>query len=171
MSGCKGSEESAILAPWGGKVAPVTMHRQTSNNKPGGRASTWAAPDWVRHAERRWSHWFPLDGRARSRPASPFSVLLDPAQTLERNHDLPEYRWALSFREDFHVLRHRPQAQFHLSVFRTIFTPARGYIYISASVWAELWNVSPVKLFRLNGEGGEGLERSGKPHIRWKRLT
>lgn len=33
MSGCKGSEESAALAPWGGKAPAITMHRQTSNNK------------------------------------------------------------------------------------------------------------------------------------------
>lgn len=34
MWGCKGSEESAALAPRGGKAAAVTMHRQASNNKP-----------------------------------------------------------------------------------------------------------------------------------------
>lgn len=157
MSGCEGSEESAILAAWGGKAAPITMHRQTSNNKPGGKgvnlsSSRLGSPCWT-----------PGDGRARSRPASPFSILLDPTRTLERNHDLPEYKWALSSREEFRVLRHRPQAQFHPSVFRRIFTPARGYIYISASAGCVRRALECISC--------ETVHRSGKPHIRWKTLT
>lgn len=59
------------------------------------------------------------------RPASPFSVLLDPTRTLERNHDSPEYKWgfscftaqtagtvpSLSFQNDFH-----PSPRLHLYI-------------------------------------------------------
>lgn len=164
MSGCKGSEESAILAPWGGKAAPITMHRQTSNNKPGGKgvnlsSSRLGSPCWT-----------PGDG-------SGFRSTAERAPGLPPRLAscwIPHGRWRgtttyLNTNELFHLGRifmfhgTDPQAQFHPSVFRRIFTPARGYIYISASAGCVGRALECISC--------ETVHRSGKPHIRWKTLT
>ena len=95
------------------------MHRLTSNNKPEG---------WIEHQPEQPQIGVAMLSTGNVIGLSGFSV----NEKRPGGSHTGRRRRNLNIDElFFHVLLHRLQAQFQLSVFRTIFTPACGYIYIS----------------------------------------